>query len=112
MLEQELLILLEVDHPNIIKFYEAYRDEKYYHIVMEKCDGGELFERVIQKGVFSEADAATCIRKVLSAIKYLHDKNIAHRDLKPENFVYESDEPTAEIKLIDFGLSKKIIVQY
>lgn len=58
LLEQELLIMMEVDHPNIIKFYECYKDKKYYHIVMEYCEGGELFEHLIEIGKFSEADAA------------------------------------------------------
>ena len=50
MLEQELLIMMEVDHPNIIKFYETYKDNKYYHIVMEYCEGGELFDQLIAIG--------------------------------------------------------------
>ena len=62
MLEQELIILLEVDHPNIIKFYETYRDKKYYHIIMEYCPGGELFEHLLSIEKFSEADAASIIR--------------------------------------------------
>jgi len=88
MLEQELLILMEVDHPNIIKFYETYRDDKYYRIVMEYCNGGELFEHLAKRGKFSEEETAQIIRQLLSAIKHLHDKNIAHRDLKPENIIF------------------------
>mmetsp|Transcript_14511 Transcript_14511/g.14121 ORF Transcript_14511/g.14121 Transcript_14511/m.14121 type:complete len:173 (-) Transcript_14511:730-1248(-) len=99
--------MMEVDHPNIIKFYETYKDNKYYHIVMEFCDGGELFERLIEIGSFSEKDAALIIKQVLSAIKHLHDKNIAHRDLKPENIIFEdNDTNKMKVKLIDFGLSK------
>ena len=109
MLEQELDILLEVDHPNIIRFYEAYRDNKYYHLVMEYCSGGELFEKLIEQGIFSEANAATIIKKLLSALRYLHDKDIAHRDLKPENIIFQNEDIGSEIKLIDFGLSKKQI---
>jgi calcium-dependent protein kinase len=88
MLEQELLILMEVDHPNIIKFYETYRDEKYYRIVMEYCPGGELFEEISNRGKFTESDSCVILRQVLSAVKHLHDKNIAHRDLKPENIIF------------------------
>ena len=87
MLEQELLIMLEVDHPNIVKFYQTYRDKKYYHLVMEFVKGKELFDFLIQIGKFSEADAAKVIKQILSAVKHLHDKNIAHRDLKPENIL-------------------------
>ncbi len=107
MLEHELLIMLEVDHPNIVKFYETYRDKKYYHLVMELCNGTELFEYLTSIGKFSEADASKVIKQILSAIKHIHDKNIAHRDLKPENIIFTTNEDgTIHIKLIDFGLSK------
>ncbi len=96
---------MEVDHPNIIKFYETYRDNKYYRIVMEYCPGGELFEEISNRGKFTESDACTILRQVLSALKHLHDKNIAHRDLKPENIIFVN-KSKLEIKLIDFGLSK------
>jgi calcium-dependent protein kinase len=110
MLEQELLILMEVDHPNIIKFYETYKDDRYYRIVMEYCNGGELFEHLKARGRFSECESASVIQQLLSAIKHLHDKNIAHRDLKPENiiFVNQGREKRIQIKLIDFGLSKHL----
>jgi calcium-dependent protein kinase len=99
--------MMEVDHPHIIKFYETYKDNKYYHIVMEFCDGGELFDRLIELGRFSEKDAALIIKQILSAIKHLHDKNIAHRDLKPENIIFDKkDSNKINVKLIDFGLSK------
>jgi calcium-dependent protein kinase len=99
---------MEVDHPHIIKFYGTYKDHKYYHIVMEFCEGGELFEHLISVGKFSEADAAMIVKQILSAIKHLHDKNIAHRDLKPENIIFTNSDDSEEIniKLIDFGLSK------
>jgi len=83
--------MLQVDHPNIIKFYEAYRDNKYYHLVMELCSGGELFEKLCERGTFTEADGARIIHKILSAIRYLHELNIAHRDLKPENIIFAND---------------------
>lgn len=62
MLEQELQILMEVDHPHIIKFFGTYKDHKYYHIVMEFCEGGELFEQLINIGKFSEKDAAMIVK--------------------------------------------------
>ena len=73
---------------------------------MEYCEGGELFEELLQIGKFPEADAAKIIKQILSALKHLHDKNIAHRDLKPENIIFESKGSELNIKLIDFGLSK------
>ena len=62
MLEQELLILMEVDHPNIIKFFETYRDENFYRIVMEYCPGGELFDEISERGKFSETDTKILLR--------------------------------------------------
>ena len=74
---------------------------------MELACGGELFDKIVQLQRFSERRAAETIKKMLSAIKHLHEHKICHRDLKPENFLYSDDSPDAEIKLIDFGLSKR-----
>ena len=97
---------MEVNHPNIIKFYEVYSDAKYYRIVMEYCEGGELFERLTTQGAFKELEASHIIKQLLSAIKHLHDMNIVHRDLKPENVILVSKGNKTFVKLIDFGLSK------
>ena len=104
ILKRELEILTIVDHPNIIKLYETYEDELYLHLVMELCTGGDIFERLIKKGSFSELEAAVIIRKLMGAVNYLHFNGIIHRDLKPENFLYEK-EFTNEIKICDFGMS-------
>jgi calcium-dependent protein kinase len=109
LLENEFEILKQVDHPNIIKFYEMYVDEKNYHLVTEFCGGGELFDHIIDRGSFSEKLASRIIKQVLSAIKHLHDRNICHRDLKPENILFESKSKEAQVKLIDFGLSKYFV---
>ena len=74
---------------------------------MELCEGGELFDRIIGKDRFTEKEAALHFRRMMSAIIHLHKNGISHRDLKPSNFLLESKDPNAEIKLIDFGLSKK-----
>lgn len=107
LLEEELAILSEVDHPNIIKFHETYIDYRYVHIVMELSEGGELFEKIVEMHKFTEAQAADLMKKVLSAVKHLHEHGICHRDLKPENFIFSDKSEDAEIKLIDFGLSKR-----
>lgn len=109
LIENELDILRQVDHPNIIKYYETYNDDVYLHIVTELCTGGELFERIAHKGKFTESEAAKIINKILSAISFLHNLGICHRDIKPENFMFSSSDPDAEIKIIDFGLSTKFI---
>jgi len=107
LLEEELAILTEVDHPNIIKFHETYIDYRYVHIVMELSEGGELFEKIVEMHRFSESQAASLMKKILSSVKHLHEHGICHRDLKPENFLFSDRSEDAEIKLIDFGLSKR-----
>lgn len=112
LIENELDILRLVDHPNIIKYYETYNDGKYLHMVTELCTGGELFDHIVRKGIFSEAEAGRIMEKILSAINFLHNLGVCHRDLKPENFVFSSKEHDAEIKIIDFGLSKKFMKEH
>lgn len=103
-IRREIAILFSLDHPNIIRLYEVYEEPKYFHLVTEYCSGGELFDRLVSKGHYQEAEAATLFRKILGAIAYLHSRGVCHRDLKPENFMFESDE----LKLIDFGLAAKM----
>ena len=105
-MEQELYILKSVDHPNIINFYEVYRDKNFFYVVLEFCQGGELFDYIMDEGALEEDKAAVIIAKVVSAVRYLHERNISHRDLKPENILLELKSKKQEIKLIDFGLSK------
>jgi calcium-dependent protein kinase len=106
-LNKEVEILSLLDHPNIIKFYETYNDQYYFHIVMELCKGKEVFDKIIEEGHITEQKVAKYIYKVLSAISYCHSNGITHRDLKPENILFENSDGDAEIKLIDFGLSRK-----
>ena len=103
---KEVDIISSLDHPNIIKFYETYNDNYYFHIVMELCRGKDLLSR-INKGINDEKIIATIIMKILHSISYCHSKGISHRDLKPENIIFESPDIDSDIKLIDFGLSKK-----
>lgn len=106
-ISRELEILSTLDHPNIIKYYETYNDDQYFHIVMEYCTGGELFERIIKKKYYPEIEACEVIYKIASAITHCHSHDIVHRDLKPENILYESMNEHSDIKIIDFGLGRK-----
>ena len=107
-LTKEVDIISSLDHPNIIKFYETYHDKFYFHIVMELCTGKDLFEKIRScNGKIQERKVGIVIMKVLHAISYCHARGITHRDLKPENILFESSEADSEIKLIDFGLSRK-----
>ena len=104
---KEVDIIAGLDHPNIIKFNETYHDKYYFHIVMELCRGKEVFDRIIEDGHIKERKVCQVIMKLLNAISYCHSRGITHRDLKPENILFETAEPDSEIKLIDFGLSRK-----
>jgi len=110
-LEEELFIMRSLDHPNIIKFHESFIDHRYVHIVMEYCKGGELFDKIVENEHFNEKYAAELMRQMLSAISHLHELGIVHRDLKPENFLMTDKSANSEVKMIDFGLSKRYASQ-
>ena len=111
---REYEILQQSDHPNIIKLYEIFETPKSFYLIMEKCNGGNLFykieERMIVKKYFDEKILSEVIRQIASAIKYCHDKDICHRDIKPENicFLNMGDMENNPVKVIDFGLGKII----
>eukprot|EP01126_Amoeba_proteus_P042849 TRINITY_DN466_c0_g1_i2.p1 TRINITY_DN466_c0_g1~~TRINITY_DN466_c0_g1_i2.p1 ORF type:complete len:182 (+),score=14.18 TRINITY_DN466_c0_g1_i2:110-655(+) len=85
LLKREIGIMQQADHKNILKLHEIYEDETSIYIVMELVNGSELFDRIIEKGYYSERNAMNVVRQILDAVAYLHSKGIAHRDLKPEN---------------------------
>ena len=111
-IRREIKILKKVDHPNIVKIYEVYETNRSLYIIMEKCNGGELFDKIIdnisQKRMFSEKETAKIFLQIMSAINYCHKNGICHRDLKPENILLlqKDNEDDYPIKLIDFGLSQ------
>jgi len=108
---QEVTMMKKLDHPNIIRIIETYRTHDKLHIVMELCTGGELFDKLYDQAAskFTEEDARKLIKKMTSALNYLHQAGIAHRDLKLENFIFTNKTDTAEIKLIDFGYSQNYL---
>ena len=110
-MRQELEVLRMVDHPNVIKCHEIYEDQRYVHIVMELCTGGDLFDRLINHGQFNEKETAQIMKQIVPAVGYLHSMNICHRDLKADNFLYETGEDSADVKIIDFGLARKFGVE-
>ena len=99
----EIKILKSLDHPNIVKIYEYFEDEKRFYIVTDLVKGGELFDEIIKRGKFNERDAATLMKQMLSCIAYCHDNGVVHRDLKPENVLLEESMEFDQIKMIDFG---------
>ncbi|KAL0410212.1 UNVERIFIED_CONTAM: Calcium-dependent protein kinase [Sesamum latifolium] len=92
-------------HPNVISIVGAYEDAVAVHLVMELCAGGELFDRIIQRGHYTERKAAELARTIVSVVEACHSLGVMHRDLKPENFLFVDDEEESLLKTIDFGLS-------
>ncbi|CAL9072349.1 unnamed protein product [Musa textilis] len=92
-------------HRNVVTIKGAYEDPLYVHIVMELCEGGELFDRIIQRGHYSERKAAELIRIVVGVVEACHSLGVMHRDLKPENFLLANKDDDSSLKAIDFGLS-------
>ena len=102
----ELEVLQKVNHPNVIHLEEVFETEEMLYIVTEIVTGGELFDRIVSRGTYSELDAANLVRKLVEALAYLHDLDIVHRDLKPENLLLKSTDNDVDVKVADFGLSK------
>ncbi|URD97827.1 calcium-dependent protein kinase [Musa troglodytarum] len=92
-------------HKNVVTIKGAYEDALYVHIVMELCSGGELFDRIIERGHFSERKAAELIRIIVGVVEACHSLGVMHRDLKPENFLLVNKDDDSSLKAIDFGLS-------
>ncbi|KAA8538629.1 hypothetical protein F0562_028177 [Nyssa sinensis] len=93
------------EHPHVVRIKGTYEDNLFVHIVMELCAGGELFDRIIQKGHFSERKAAQLIKTIVGVVEACHSLGVMHRDLKPENFLFDTPEEDAKLKATDFGLS-------
>eukprot|EP01055_Gregarina_sp_Pseudo9_P001360 Gregarina_sp_Pseudo_9__1359@NODE_190_length_3691_cov_19_524918_g175_i0_p1_GENE_NODE_190_length_3691_cov_19_524918_g175_i0NODE_190_length_3691_cov_19_524918_g175_i0_p1_ORF_typecomplete_len836_score178_33Pkinase/PF00069_25/9_1e74Pkinase_Tyr/PF07714_17/3_4e43Pkinase_Tyr/PF07714_17/3_5e03EFhand_7/PF13499_6/5_9e12EFhand_7/PF13499_6/6_3e10EFhand_1/PF00036_32/0_00049EFhand_1/PF00036_32/0_0024EFhand_1/PF00036_32/0_00058EFhand_1/PF00036_32/0_0077EFhand_6/PF13405_6/1_1e05EFhand_6/PF13405_6/0_14EFhand_6/PF len=105
---QEMTILKGFDHPRIIRLYETFEDYGHLYMVMEYCRGGELFDRLTEEGPLPEPVAAFLMKQILSALAYCHSRGVVHRDLKPENFLFLDKDIRSPLKLVDFGLAKRI----
>ena len=109
-LKTEIDLLRATDHPNIIKLYDIYEDNKYMYLIMEECNGGEFFDclakRAKEKKMYTEKECARIFKQILEAVNYLHAHGVCHRDLKPENILFSNVADDSCLKLIDFGLSK------
>mmetsp|Transcript_14564 Transcript_14564/g.37779 ORF Transcript_14564/g.37779 Transcript_14564/m.37779 type:complete len:325 (-) Transcript_14564:127-1101(-) len=107
-INEEIQIMNQINHDHVVKLYEVFDEPKKINLIMELVTGGELFDRIVERGSYTEADAAQCITEICSALEYMHKHNICHRDLKPENILYASPAKDASIKLADFGLAKVV----
>jgi calcium-dependent protein kinase len=104
--QRELAIMQHLpQHPNIISLKGAYDDERAVHIVMELCEGGELFNRIITKRFHTEKEVAVLIRTIMEVVQTCHNHGVMHRDIKPENFMFANEKEDSPLKVIDFGSS-------
>ncbi|RHZ77149.1 hypothetical protein Glove_185g63 [Diversispora epigaea] len=106
MLTTELDVLKQVNHPNIVSLHDIYETKDAFYIITDLALGGELYNQLLQRGSYTEKDAANLIEQILLGVKYLHDRDIAHRDLKPENLLFSDKSEFSTLKITDFGLSK------
>jgi calcium-dependent protein kinase len=107
-LQNEIDIMLALDHPNIVKLYQTFEDSRFVYLILELCSGGELFDRVVADGRLSEKLTAAIMQQIFRATHYMHDSaGVCHRDLKPENFLLQLDGPIEvnTVKVIDFGIA-------
>ncbi|KAF3967423.1 hypothetical protein CMV_008579 [Castanea mollissima] len=93
------------EHPNVVRIRGTYEDIVAVYLVMELCEGGELFDRIVKKGHYSEREAAKLIKTIVEVVQTCHSLGVMHRDLKPENFLFHSVDEDAALKATDFGLS-------
>ncbi|CAL1385083.1 unnamed protein product [Linum trigynum] len=102
--EVEIMKHLPV-HPNFVTLKDTYEDDTAVHLVMELCEGGELFDRIVARGHYTERAAAAVTKTIVEVVQMCHKQGVMHRDLKPENFLFANKKETAPLKAIDFGLS-------
>ncbi|CAM9786347.1 unnamed protein product [Ectocarpus sp. 6 AP-2014] len=108
-LAQEVDTLRRLDHHQVVRFIDFYEEPQTFFLVLEKVPGGELFDRIVAEGKFTEESARACMRSLLEALAYCHSQKIAHRDIKPENILFASlDAKDRTVKLTDFGLARSV----
>lgn len=110
-LMNEIEIMTQLDHPNVVKLYEVFDDDDYLFLVMELLSGGELFDRIADSDVYTEQEASETLRPIVDAIRYCHSIGVIHRDLKPENLIYLNNEEGAPLKITDFGVARFLMTQ-
>ncbi|XP_005107008.1 calcium/calmodulin-dependent protein kinase type IV [Aplysia californica] len=105
VLTADVGILLKLEHKNLIRLKEIFESKSRIFLVQELVTGGELFDRIVNVGTYSEAEASKAVQDIISGLMYLHSWGIVHRDLKPENLLYENLAEDSKLKISDFGLS-------
>lgn len=103
--ETEIKILTLLDHPNIVRLFEVFEDQKNFYLIMELCTGGNLLTKM-NNNKYKEKKAAIIMEQIVSAIAYCHERGICHRDLKPQNILFCDESSNSQIKVVDFGIGK------
>jgi serine/threonine protein kinase len=106
-LKDEIQVLNELKHENIIQLYDVFDERSYIYLVTELMSGGELFDRIVSKAFYNEKEARDLCKILFEAIAYCHSKKVAHRDLKPENLLLVGKDNDSQMKIADFGFAKK-----
>ena len=117
---RETILLREMKHDGIAGFVDVFEDSEYVHLVTDLCEGGELFDKILEKrshskssrsiggpACFAEGEAARIVYQILNAVCYMHYHGVVHRDLKPENILFETPDADSPVKIVDFGLARK-----
>ncbi|XP_034174184.1 calcium/calmodulin-dependent protein kinase II isoform X34 [Osmia lignaria lignaria] len=107
-LEREARICRKLQHQNIVRLHDSIQEENYHYLVFDLVTGGELFEDIVAREFYSEADASHCIQQILESVHHCHHNGVVHRDLKPENLLLASKAKGAAVKLADFGLAIEV----
>ncbi|XP_074494996.1 calcium/calmodulin-dependent protein kinase (CaM kinase) II beta 1 isoform X12 [Sebastes fasciatus] len=107
-LEREARICRLLKHPNIVRLHDSISEEGFHYLLFDLVTGGELFEDIVAREYYSEADASHCIQQILEAVLHCHQSGVVHRDLKPENLLLASKCKNAAVKLADFGLAIEV----
>ncbi|XP_050535596.1 calcium/calmodulin-dependent protein kinase type II alpha chain isoform X20 [Daktulosphaira vitifoliae] len=107
-LEREARICRKLQHPNIVRLHDSIQEELFHYLVFDLVTGGELFEDIVAREFYSEADASHCIQQILESVNHCHTNGVVHRDLKPENLLLASKIKGAAVKLADFGLAIEV----
>ncbi|XP_072410192.1 calcium/calmodulin-dependent protein kinase type II subunit beta isoform X15 [Chiloscyllium punctatum] len=107
-LEREARICRLLKHSNIVRLHDSISEEGFHYLVFDLVTGGELFEDIVAREYYSEADASHCIQQILEAVLHCHQMGVVHRDLKPENLLLASKCKGAAVKLADFGLAIEV----
>ncbi|XP_016351727.1 calcium/calmodulin-dependent protein kinase type II subunit beta-like isoform X21 [Sinocyclocheilus anshuiensis] len=107
-LEREARICRLLKHPNIVRLHDSISEEGFHYLLFDLVTGGELFEDIVAREYYSEADASHCIQQILEAVLHCHQMGVVHRDLKPENLLLASKCKNAAVKLADFGLAIEV----